>query len=690
MSYSDEWRTSDEILDSVKEGLTFFADFIPVYDEAAALAGGGRFRGINYGNDIQRPYDELRGIDFSMLRADAEHLRSAIDSAENHQHNLDRYWGSLSSWTGTASNAARVHHDRFNGMASGFLQSASSAPGAITGAVRHIQDALLRYCDYVYNIYDQRCGGMTPEEVRGAIQTAKGDIEGMESARFLSKVLDVGSGFLTFGVGWALDYFGYGASDQVEELRRELMETAKQSLRNFVDEFDAKKSAFDAYTRSAGETIQRDYDTMLAGLRPLTVEAFKELPDPQQFQDGTRPAGTHTGGRQQPPAVPGGAGTSPSSTGVPPGTPTRPPTTVPSGQTQPTASVPQVPPITTQPPAQRPPGQQQPITIRHGNSTVTVSPPDSQGRVRLTMSEGNGPPRTYDLDFSRATNPSGATGASQVGGPGQAVPPVPPPAGGGVPAPGSPHVGMPPISPIGGGGGGRPGSGSGTPSAPAPRLPSSLFPWSDKPAGGLVPDEDGKFTIKDGDVTITVEADEITDQLKITLDDGKGHQSSYRLDYKDPAHPTLHQGAGLEPHVFGPTGSPPASGSFVPSNGGGGGHIGGGGGLGGAAAVSGGPGGYGGPGGQLEPGAYSGQGGAVPAAAATAPAAAPAGGPGQQGGTPMGGMPMGGMGAGQGGGEDKERGANKWLGKQDVISDDPEEKRRAVKAGGVIGEEKKK
>jgi len=56
----------------------------------------------------------------------------------------------------------------------------------------------------------------------------------------------------------------------------------------------------------------------------------------------------------------------------------------------------------------------------------------------------------------------------------------------------------------------------------------------------------------------------------------------------------------------------------------------------------------------------------------------------------MGGMPMGGMGANAGGGEDKERGPNKWLGKEDVISEDSAERRRAVKAGGVIGEDKKK
>ncbi len=55
------YRTSDEILDTGRTGLSFFADFIPYYDEAAALAGPGRWRGITLQNDIQRPFDELRG-----------------------------------------------------------------------------------------------------------------------------------------------------------------------------------------------------------------------------------------------------------------------------------------------------------------------------------------------------------------------------------------------------------------------------------------------------------------------------------------------------------------------------------------------------------------------------------------------------------------------------------------------------
>jgi hypothetical protein len=688
MTYDGEWRSSDEILDSGKEALTFFADFIPLYDEAAQLAGRGRSRGVNYARDIQRPYDELRGIDFATFRADAEHLRAAIDSAENHQHNLDRYWGSLSGWTGQASNAGRAHHDRFNGMASGFLQGAGPAPAAITAGVRAIQDTLIRFIDNLSKLDSPKCGGMTPDEVRGAIQTAKGDIEGMESARFLSKVLDVGSGFVTFGAGWLLDYFGYGASDQVERLRQELIDAAKRSLGNFVDEFDAKKWAYDAYTRSAATGIERDYSTMLTAMRPLTVEAFRDLPDPQDFQ--TAPSGTTQGGdpRTQPPTV-GTGTTTPSGTTQPGGaTPQRPPT-VPGGQpTQPSGTVPPAPQGIQVPQ----PGQgQQPVTIRHGNSTITVTPPDAQGRVRMTVSDGSGPPKTYDLDFSRGTTASGVTGGS--GALGGTMPSGP---AGGVPAPGSPGMpGVPPITPMPGIN--RPGSGAGSggPTTPSPRLPSSLFPWTDKPAGPVQPDADGKFTIRDGDVTITVDPDELTDQLKITVDDGHGHQTTYNVDYKDPAKPTLRETPDLEPHRFGPTGS---SGLDLPSidtsSFGGGGA--GGGGAGGGVPVGAGLGGVGGGGGgagsqdQLAAGSFSGQAGGAPAGPGgqAAPAPAAAGGPSGRGG-PMGMPMMGGMGAGGRGGEDTERGGNKYLERHDVVSEDPESKRKAVKAGGVIGEDKK-
>ena len=485
------------------------------------------------------------------------------------------------------------------------------------------------------------------------------------------------------------------------------MDAAKQSLRNFVTEFDNKKAAFDGFTRVAQQSIQRDYDTMLNAMRPMSHEAFRDLPAVQP--DGaTTPAGTTQqpgGTRHAPPVVHGGGQTQPSGSARPPvGTgPVQRPPAVPGGQqaTVPSASI---PPAGQQLPGQLPgqqlPGQQlpgqplpgqpagQPVTIRNGNSTVTVSPPDASGRVRLSVTDGNGPPKTYDLDFGRGSTLSSSAGTPGIGGPGP-VPPIAPPAGGGGSMPGSPPMGVPPISPIGGG---RPGS-PGAPSTPTPRLPSSMFPFSDKPAQQLHPDEDGHLVIHDGDTTITVDANELADQLTITVDDGHGHKSSYRVDYHDPAHPTLHEGPAAEPHLFGPTGSIPstphlASVGLTPEHAGV--HGGGGGGGGGFAAAAAGGGGHAGAAGQLQAGAYTGGQVSGQPAAATEAAAASAGAGRQPGGAPMGGMPMGGMGAGGKGGEDKERGSNRWLGKEDVFVDDPGERRKALKSGGVIGEDKKK
>jgi hypothetical protein len=699
---SGGYSTSDEILDEGREGLSFFADFIPVYDEAASLAGPGRYRGITFPNDIQRPFDELRGIDFRSMWNDGEHLVSAVEESGRHLTALDRYWGTLSGWTGAAAEAATTHHDRFNQSASDFISKAAPAGGAIMGGVTNIQGTISQYSESIFGMYSQTCGGMTPQDVRGAIELAKGNVDSSNAQYFMAKAADVTAGFLTFGATWLLDYFGWGASDMV---RQQLMDAAKQRLRTFVVEFDQKKESFDRFTRVAEQSIQQDYDTMLSAMRPMTHEAFRDLPDAPPQAATTTPAGTtqQPGGPRHAPPTVRGAGTTPSGASRPPagtGQVQRPPT-IPGNQQQPTmpsGSIPTVPQQVPQVPGQQPgglpgqqlpgqplPGQQQPgqpVTIRNGNGTVTVSPPDASGRVRLSVSDGNGPPKNYDLDFGRGTTTTSGVGPGAIGGP-QPMPPMAQPTGGGS-MPGSPSLGGIPTI-----GGGRPGSPS-TPSAQPPRLPSSLFPFSDKPAQQLHPDENGHMVIHDGDTTITVDADEASDQLSITLDDGHGHKTSYRLDYHDPAHPILKEGPPVEPHLFGPAGSSPstphfAPAGFTPEHAGAHGGIGGGGGLAAAAASPGGPGAAGG--GQLQPGAYTG--GQVAGQPAGQTGMAAAAGAGQPGGAP-GGMPMmGGMGAGAKGGEDHERGSNRWLGKENVVEDEPGERRRALKAGGVIGEDRK-
>jgi hypothetical protein len=347
MGLADEWRTSDEILDEAHPGLAFFAEFLPLYDEAAVLAGRGRWPGLTLAA-IQGPFDALRGIDLGAIRADADALSSVAEAAGNHLHSLERHWAGLSGWHGDAADAARAHHERFTGRAAELLRTTAHGPGAITGGATAIQDALVRYAGQVRDLAGDRCGGLTAAELRAARDATV--------------------------------------------------------LGNVVDEFDAKKDAFDAYTRAVVRAVQGHYDVLLTHLRPLTGEP----------------------------------------------------------------------------------------------AALTVT---SDGRIRLTVGA-----RSYELDLG-ATSPSGVTGP--FGEPGEAVAPA-----------------------------------SGAAATPvSPRLPATLFPWAIRPVERLRPDEDGKVVIHNGKVTITVDPDEVADELTVTLDDGDGHRTTYRLDYRDPANPTLNRAA---------------------------------------------------------------------------------------------------------------------------------------------------
>lgn len=169
--------------------------------------------------------------------------------------------------------------------------------------------------------------------------------------------------------------------------------------------------------------------------------------------------------------------------------------------------------------------------------------------------------------------------------------------------------------------------------------------------------------IKDGDVTITAQADKAADKVTLTIDDGHGHRKTYTIDYRDPVNPTLRPEPGPmrepAPRVTPGGTTQSAAGSGSP----------------GTIRVS----------GRLEPGSLTGQGGgqAPNPWSGTGIAAALAGQrPQPPGGAPVG-IPMTGSRQRDG---DPERGGNRWLAKEPLIKDTPADRSRAIRAGGVIGE----
>jgi hypothetical protein len=137
------------------------------------------------------------------------------------------------------------------------------------------------------------------------------------------------------------------------------------------------------------------------------------------------------------------------------------------------------------------------VEIKDGDRTIGVQSPDGQGHVKVTVDDGTGKPKSYDLDFGDPTRTTPGTGQ--------------PPAGSGAPQTGTPD------------------SGAGQPAGSTP----------------VQAGQDGKCVIKDGPLTITAEHPPgSADTVKVNVDNGTGAPpTTYTLDYADPANPKIDHGA---------------------------------------------------------------------------------------------------------------------------------------------------
>jgi uncharacterized protein YukE len=130
----------------------------------------------------------------------------------------------------------------------------------------------------------------------------------------------------------------------------------------------------------------------------------------------------------------------------------------------------------TEPEATEPSAGAETVSVTDGDRTFSVTSPDGQGRVTLTVDDGSGAPKTYSLDFNAA---------SGMG-----------------PQPGTE--------------GDQPEPEEGVEQVPAR--------------------SDGKCVIQDGDLTVTAERPLFSpDSIAITVDDGTGTPTTYTLDFPEDA-----------------------------------------------------------------------------------------------------------------------------------------------------------
>jgi hypothetical protein len=264
----------------------------------------------------------------------------------------------------------------------------------------------------------------------------------------------------------------------------------KGRLDTFCDKYRNAVSSLRRLITEAYETIDGHLQTLMTGCSSLNFKPYANLDSlgtggekkpeekqpeekkpEQKPQDHTATSASSSQQQQwsgMPPntgdpnaAIPDTGMPDPTRTGADPGT-------TPSGQT------PGVDPAT---------GQPETMTIQDGDRKVAVQSPDGQGHVKLTIDDGSGNPKTYDMDFSAGT--------------GQQPQPLP--------ANGQPALG-----------------------------PTTGADGVQHAQAG----PDGKVVLHDGNMTITAEHPPgAWDQVQLTVDDGTGKPTSYLLDYGDPADP---------------------------------------------------------------------------------------------------------------------------------------------------------
>ncbi|MDQ3786614.1 MAG: WXG100 family type VII secretion target [Actinomycetota bacterium] len=147
------------------------------------------------------------------------------------------------------------------------------------------------------------------------------------------------------------------------------------------------------------------------------------------------------------------------------------------------------------------------VSIKDGDRTFSVSSPDGQGQVKLTVDDGSGTTKSYSLDFNAA---------SGMG-----------------PQPGTE--------------GQQPEPEEGVEQVPAR--------------------SDGKCVIQEGDLTITAERPLFSpDSIAITVDDGTGSPTTYTLDFPEDAEaPTAEEPQAEQPAGAGPTASAVGSAQAQPA-----------------------------------------------------------------------------------------------------------------------------
>ncbi|ATY09423.1 hypothetical protein CU254_02215 [Amycolatopsis sp. AA4] len=524
---------SNEILDLGVSGLQPFRNLLPLYNRARGLVAQN-LPEHPFQPHVGDPFDEQRDIPFDKFKAAAKELTdvnaSIVDAAADQDNRMATVFA---NWSGDARDKAQQSWKGITDGTKTVEQTLKDGAGLIDRSIASIAKLIRAKCqwlqDYYITEYPNK-GDFSPGDIDRLIRVAEmgrnaSDDDFKHFLRLMPKDLQ--------------DTIKDDCNDLNDETKDAGQEWAKKWLAGFCGFMDKHVTNWQQVCEHTRTSVDQVWNELGASLGKAREDLFTTSSKPadqgggQQSDGGgqqTVPSSSGGGGKDSGMPSTGGSGPMPAAAQMPK-TP-EPPQTQPQsaeGLNPVTHQPLEVDPKTGQPYPIDPktgaalkPEEPETMTVEHDGHKISMSEPGKDGHMGISVDDGTGKPKTYDLDFGDQAKP-GATQPPGTSLPGQQHP--------------DPATGFGPQGHDGAQGTGQ--GHEGTPDA-------AKNPDGTQGAGQKYqPGPDGKIHIQDGKLSIVAERLSGADgPTVVTIDDGSGHPTKYTLGDDGALNPSGHHSGG--------------------------------------------------------------------------------------------------------------------------------------------------
>ncbi|MER7115317.1 hypothetical protein ABT332_12590 [Saccharomonospora azurea] len=404
-------------------------------DAEGGVSLGGAASYTNSGNDphsIRSGLDEFRGIDFTAFRADAEMLGVAYSSVSDGRDALDSAWsGNTGEWTGDAKSAAEQVNNALVKGAGDLSQALRTSSDNLVAGIDAVQENVVNFAHRVLDVYGNgTVAELTPEQVDSFIRTVEelppvieelnAKIQELENQSLWDKFTDLLSNPITAAlaiVSPVCSLIGYSMASEItqDNIREEtaklegVLAESQTKLGEFCAGYQQKATEFHSHAATFVAGIDEAYSATIQLLGDgLDPDPFAEAEKGEGGENGTDPGqsgigtggGGGTGGGTGGGGGPSGGGGSIPGIGEPDtGTDGMNPVTGKPLETNPETGEPYPIDPETGEAIKDIDGREQ-LTVEQGDQKFTMTEPDDNGEMNITVEDGSGELSEYKLDFS--------------------------------------------------------------------------------------------------------------------------------------------------------------------------------------------------------------------------------------------------------------------------------------------------